>query len=286
MSANHAAALVRPFVLCADDFAITEGVSRGILELAGEGRVSATSAMVTRTHWAALARELDGLRGRLSVGLHLNLTLGEPLAVMPRLAPSGALPTLGELTRLALVGGLPLDEVAEEVNRQLDAFCEALHRPPDFVDGHQHVHVLPGIRTSIISAIGERGLKDTWLRNPAERHRTIVRRGVAPLKSIVIAGLAAGFGDAVRDAGLTVNEGFAGVSPFDPARDYGADFARYLVDPGPRHLVMCHPGRADDELVGLDPIVATREQELRFFASSRFLDVCTEADLKPAPFWS
>jgi predicted glycoside hydrolase/deacetylase ChbG (UPF0249 family) len=285
MSSNHASAAERPFVLCADDFAITEGVSRGILDLAGEGHISATSAMVTRPHWARLARELDGLRGQISVGLHLNLTLAEPLAAMPRLAPSGTLPTLGELTRLAFVSRLPIDEVLGEVNRQLDAFCAGLQRPPDFVDGHQHVHVLPGIRASIISALGERGFNDTWLRNPAERHRTIVRRGVAPLKSIVIAGLAFGLADAVRDAGLSANEGFAGVSPFDPTRDYGTDFARYLVDPGPRHLVMCHPGHADEELVGLDPIVATREQELSFFKSTRFLDVCAEARLKAAPFW-
>ncbi len=284
MNDKPALAPVRPFILCADDFAITEGVSRGILELAGDHRISATSAMVTRPHWPRLARELAGLRG-LSVGLHVNLTLAEPLAGLPRLAPAGSLPSLGELTRLALIGRLPHDEVAGEIGRQVDAFSEALGRPPDFVDGHQHVHVLPGIRAAVIAQLGKRGLKDTWLRNPAERQRTIMRRGVAPLKAMVIAGLAFGFAEAARAAGFRTNDGFAGVSPFDPARDYGADFARYLLEAGPRHLVMCHPGRPDDELRRLDPIVATRGQELAFFASSRFLDVCAAARLLPAPSW-
>src|SRR5207237_865961 len=101
-----------------------------------------------------------------------------------------------------------------------------------------------------------------WLRDPADRRAAIVRRGVAPMKSMIIAGMAAGFADAAHGAGLKTNAGFSGVSPFDPTRDYGADFARFLVSPGARHLVMCHPGRIDGELRAIDPIVETREQEL------------------------
>jgi chitin disaccharide deacetylase len=34
--------------------------------------------------------------------------------------------------------------------------------------------------------------------------------------------------------------------------------------------VMCHPGYVDDALRALDPVVETREQELRFLLSSEF----------------
>ena len=86
-------------------------------------------------------------------------------------------------------------------------------------------------------------------------------RGVAVGKALVIAGLASGFRTAALRRELRVNRGFAGVAPFDPARDFAADLARFLVCPGPAHLVMCHPGFVDDELERLDPVVATRPVE-------------------------
>ena len=65
---------------------MTEGISRAIGELAAAQRLSATSVMVTSPHWPATAPRLAVHRGHLSIGLHLNLTLGRPLGPMPRLA--------------------------------------------------------------------------------------------------------------------------------------------------------------------------------------------------------
>ncbi|HEY5798265.1 MAG TPA: hypothetical protein VIU82_24950, partial [Bosea sp. (in: a-proteobacteria)] len=53
----------------------------------------------------------------------------------------------------------------------------------------------------------------------------------------------------------------SGVAPFDPSRDFAADLQRFLLRPGPAHLVMCHPGFIDDELARLDPVIATRPIE-------------------------
>src|SRR5688500_29751 len=78
----------RMIILCADDYGLTEGVSRAIGELAAAKRLSATSVLVTSPHWPASAPRLCAHRGRLSVGLHLDLTLAGPLGPMPRLAPA------------------------------------------------------------------------------------------------------------------------------------------------------------------------------------------------------
>jgi predicted glycoside hydrolase/deacetylase ChbG (UPF0249 family) len=43
--------------------------------------------------------------------------------------------------------------------------------------------------------------------------------------------------------------------------------------PGERHLVMCHPGRVDEDLRALDPVTVTREQELAFLLSPAFEEV-------------
>ncbi len=40
-----------PFVLCADDYAMTPAVSRGILALLEAGRITATGAMTNRPSW-------------------------------------------------------------------------------------------------------------------------------------------------------------------------------------------------------------------------------------------
>lgn len=250
------------FVLCADDFALTKGVSRSILSLLEQGRLSATGAMTNRPHWREFARELGVFGGAADLGLHLNLTCAAPLAGMPHLAPGGELPRLGDLARAAATSGAARREIAAEIARQLDAFEDALGRPPDFIDGHQHVHVLPGIRRALLDEIMRRYRAGTvYLRDPADSVGAIRARGVAVGKALVIAGLAAGFRGAALRRGFRVNRGFSGVSPFDPARDFAADLHRFLIRPGPAHLVMCHPGFVDDELVRLDPVVATRPVE-------------------------
>lgn len=256
------------FVLCADDFAMTEGVSRSILELLGRGKLSATGAMTSRPHWRRLAPELGVFAERADLGLHFNLTCAAPLAAMPRLAPGGELPVLGVLARAAATSAAVRHEIAAEFERQLAAFEDAMGRAPDFVDGHQHVHVLPGVRRAVLDALARRyPAGSLYVRDPADRVSAIRRRGVAVGKALVIAGLASGFRAAALRRQLRVNRGFSGVAPFDPARDFAADLGRFLLSPGPLHLVMCHPGFVDDELIRLDPVVAARPVEHAAIAS-------------------
>jgi predicted glycoside hydrolase/deacetylase ChbG (UPF0249 family) len=250
------------FVLCADDFALTDGVSRSILALLEAGRLSAAGAMTNRPHWRGFAGAFGALADRADLGLHLNLTCAAPLGAMPRLAPGGELPTLRDLARTAATSPTIRREIAAEIARQLDAFEDGLGRPPDFIDGHQHVHVLPGVRRALLDAVSKRYRQGSlYLRDPHESPVAIRARGVAVGKALTISALALGFGRAAARRGFPVNRGFAGVAPFDPARDFAADLQRFLLRPGPAHLVMCHPGFVDDELPRLDPVVATRPVE-------------------------
>ncbi len=268
------------FVLCADDFALTAGVSRGILDLLAIGAISATGAMTNRPHWPGFARELASFNDKADLGVHLNLTCGAPLGAMPLLAPGGTLPGLGRVARAALCSEAARTEIAGEINRQLDAFQQAMGRAPDFVDGHQHVHVLPGVRGSVISTVKQRHeAQGTYLRDPADAIAAIARRGVSARKALVVSGLAWGFGRTAAHAGLRVNQGFSGFSPFDPARDFGADFTRFCMDQGPNHLVMCHPGHVDAELSTLDSVVGTRAAEQAWLMKAG-----AEGRLKPRRF--
>ena len=267
------------FTLCADDFALSPAVSRGILEVLEGGRLNATSVMTNRPHWRWAARELGHFGTVAEIGLHLNLTLGSPLSSMPKLAPGGELPKLRQLLRASLRRKLPETEVRCEIACQLDAFEEAIGAPPDFVDGHQHIQVLPVIRDCLLDELAARKLAGrTWLRDSSDALSRIVARRIEIGKAVTVAGLARGFARAAANGGFAINDGFSGYSSFAPSRDYGADFARYLVAPGGWHLVMCHPGHVDEGLAVSDPVTTTRERELAFLLSSRFGDVLAAAD--------
>lgn len=261
----------RNVILCADDFGLADGVSRGIVELAQMGRLSATGAMTNMPGWRRAARDLKALQGRIAVGLHLNLTTGSPLGSMPQLAPSGTFPLLKELLPKALKRQLPADEIAQEIERQLDAFLEVQGEPPAFIDGHQHVHVLPVIRPALIRVLTERGYAErVWLRDPSDRMAAILQRPIGRSKALIVRALSGGFSRAAQKAGLRTNRGFSGFAPLDLSVPAARVFEEAFSNLGTHPVVMCHPGYIDDELRVLDPAVESRVAELEYLRSDVF----------------
>lgn len=258
-------------VLCADDFALAPGVSRAIADLIARDRLTATGCMTASRFWPEHARMLDGLEEKADIGLHLTLTDHAPLGSMPRLAPKGRLPGNGRLILAALTGRLDRAEVAAEVERQIDAFEQALGRPPAFIDGHHHVHQLPVIREAVLDAF-ERRLAGSggYLRVCCEARSEIFRRGVAPLRASIIDAFGQPFARAVRARGIPCNDSFRGVRSFDAKEDTAQIFERFLSGSGERPLAMCHPGFVDDVLPGLDPVTGTRAAEHAYLASDAF----------------
>jgi len=259
------------FCLCADDYALSPGVSRGILEALSAGRLGATSVLTTRPFWPKGAHELRQFTAKADIGLHLNFTLGSPLGDMPGFAAWGRLPAIGQVVKAAWRNELPEAAIGQEISRQLDSFCEHFGAPPAFVDGHQHVQLLPQIRSQLFTRLEEKRLSGkVWLRDSSDRPQRILRRGVELRKALEIAWLGRGFAREASARGYATNEGFSGFSAFDPGLDYAAEFARHLRAPGRRHLIMCHPGYCDEELVAADPVTLSRERELSFLLSPAF----------------
>jgi chitin disaccharide deacetylase len=250
-------------VLVADDYGLTNGVSRAIIELAEAGRISATSAMTTSPHWPSHATWAARTRGTLAIGLHLNLTLGAPLGAMPGFALGRQFPGIGHVTSAALRGATDRAEIAAEITRQLDAFESELGFAPDHIDGHQHVHALPGIRSALLEVLAARyatAKVRPLLRSPAEALTRIARRRRSAAKALTLAWLSRGFAQAASAGGFDCNVGFSGVTDFS-AGTVTADFGDACSAAGPRHLVMCHPGFVDDELIRLDPVTERRQRE-------------------------
>jgi len=258
------------FCLCADDYALSPAVSRGILAALEAKRLTATSVMTTRPSWPEAAKALLPYQADADIGLHLNLTLGAPLSPMPRFAPAKTLPSIRAIITAASRGQLPEAELRTEITAQIEAFRACFGRFPDFVDGHQHVHVLHTMRPLLFDTLESFGLKgQVWLRDSSDRLTAILKRKIEIKKALAIAWLARGFADDAAKRGFRTNRGFSGFSNFR-AKSYAVDFTRYISAPGQNHLVMCHPGYIDNELQALDPVTDSRPKELAFLLSLEF----------------
>ena len=255
-------------VLCADDYGIAPGVGAAIRDLMGMGRLSAVSCMTVSPWWPSEGALLQPLAGEL--GLHLTLTDQAPLGPMPRLAPAGRFPSFSRLLRDSLTGRLDGPEIAAEIKRQIDAFAAATGRLPSFVDGHQHVHQLPGIGDLLLEVMRRRLGPEAWVRYCDEPLPALWMLGVCRAKAGGISLLGRSFARAGRRQGIPGNAGFRGVYDFTGRIPYDRLFARFLSPPRDGMLVMCHPGLVDPHLAAADPVTVAREREYEFLRGPGF----------------
>ena len=249
----------RALILCADDYALHPLVDDAVLQLAQAGRLSATSCMTTSPLWRAAAPLLHTVRDRLALGLHFNLTEGH----------GGAHPAqpLGSVIRQAYLRQWPMEQLRAQWQTQLDAFEQALGTPPDFIDGHQHVHQLPGMREAMLTELQARYTQDEmpWVRSTAPAG------GLwrSPKASIIAALGGWSATRSWRQAGVPLNHGFGGVYGFDApdVAAYGAHMAQWLAQMGDGALMMCHPATA---VVEGDAIGAQRPVEFAYLMSQAF----------------
>lgn len=253
--------------LCADDYGLAPGVSQAILALIERGRLQATGCMTGSPYWPSAAPMLRVLEHKADVGVHLTLTDQTPLGPMPDLAPDGRFPSLPVLLKRALTRRLDRAEIAAELERQIDSFEQYFGRPPDFLDGHHHVHQLPVIGEVVVDLwqrrLGERG----WIRSCVEPLPSILRRGVDPVRALVISLLGLGFRRRLRALGIPHNTSFRGVYDFSGRVPFDRLFRRFTDAPGERTLMMVHPGKMDDALRAADTLTHQREVEFAFLAS-------------------
>lgn len=257
----------RRLFLIADDYAISPGVSAGIRALAENRRLTGTGVMATMPIWPAEAPALRDLHQHISVGLHFTLTDQVPLGLAPRLAPNGRLPTVGKLLLGGLAGQLPRQEIADQLERQLDKFETHFGAPPDFIDGHQHAHMFPGIWPTVLDIFGRRvDPAKCWLRDCCDFR--LSKRGQA-FKAGVISVVSRGASRAAQAKDLRRNRGFSGFYDY-AAGDLATFFRPMLSDAQDGHAMMVHPGHVDAELRAVDSLTDPREREWAFLMGDEF----------------
>lgn len=268
--------------LCADDYGLAPGLGTAIRGLIAAGRLQATGCMTGSPFWPDEARLLKPLDGMADIGLHITLTDQPPLGAMPLLAPEGRLPGVGALVKAALARRLDQAEIAAELERQMDSFEAHFGRPPDFLDGHHHVHQLPVVRDVVVDLWRRRMGGRGWVRSCWDSPAAILRRGVHAAKSLVIAGLGLGLRRRLQAGGIPHNASFRGAYDLSGRVPFDRLFRAFTDRPGPRSLVMVHPGLVDGPLRRADSLTDQREAEYRFLSSEDFAFCLAERGIRLA----
>lgn len=253
----------RTLGLCADDFGLTPGISAGIAHLARAGRLTAVSCITNTAHWKASAPLLKNLPASVDVGLHINLTEGRPLSArLAKIWPR--LPALPELIARAHMGWLPPAELRDEIQAQLAAFHAATGAAPSHLDGHQHVHHLPGLRDIVLD------MAKHMQPNPAVRNTgRVLGPGFAVKRRLIENTGAQALARELSGRALAHNPVLLGVYDFRD-HDYRRRMQGWLAAlPGEGGLLFCHPGEslAQDPP---DPIATARLRELAYLESDAF----------------
>ena len=257
----------RTLVVCADDFGASPALTQPMLDLAQAGRLTAISCLSTHAAWRRAAPALAGLPLHVSRGLHFNLSEGAPLSTeLRRIWPQ--LPGLAWLIAAAHARQLPLAAIAAEWRAQWAAFVDASGQMPGHVDGHQHVHQLPGVRDVVLAALPQ---------GVAVRHTgRVCGPGFAFKRGVMAATGGRALGRALRLRGVPHNTVLGGVYDFTARVDYRALMQRWLQAlPATGGLLFCHPGPARAEPG--DAIGPARAREAAYLASGAFVDDLREA---------
>ena len=250
---------MRSLLLCADDYALHPLVDDAVEQLTLAGRLSATSCMTTSPLWPQAAARLKPLRPRLSTGLHFNLTEGHN-----HQHPAQA---LGMVLRQSYLRQIPKAQMRTAWREQLDAFERVMGTPPDFVDGHQHVHQLPGLRDAMQAELQARyaAHEMPWVRSTAPA------TGLWRSPKAAIIALLGGWTTTrhLQQAHIPINHGFGGVYGFDApdAASYGTQMESWLPHMASSGLLMCHPASG---VVEGDAIGQQRPVEFEYLMSSAF----------------
>lgn len=251
--------------LCVDDFGLKPEINEAVIRLIDEGIITAVGCMSTGPAWLTGAQLLAGQRrDRVDVGVHLTLT--EPGAandadlVMP----------LSQVIARSVLRVLPQRRLCQTIHRQLSAFEEAFGSPPDFLDGHQHVHQLPQVRDALMQCLVERyPTHRPWLRCTVGSPRS-----PTTLKQTIIACLGStGLREKARARGYAMNRHLLGVYGFDAdAPTYARLLAGWLEACQDGDLLMLHPAIPPRRIDAVDRVGSPDSEAGDVIAAAREIE--------------
>ena len=296
---------MRKLIVNADDFGLTAGVNRAILETQASGIVSSTTLMASGGAFedaVAAARAAPNL----SVGCHVVLVNGAPVlppdAVDTLLAIRSAEPekfygSLSGFAARALMGGFDRDQLVAEVTAQIRKL-QAAGVQVTHLDTHKHAHIFPEILTALLRAAricGVRAIRNPFVplkAMPAKQFKG--KRGLWKRFGQVrmLHTFSKQFLQRTKRAGLLTPDGVVGVIETglaarpveDPNNSSGyASLLRQTLANLPEGTWewVCHPGYNDAELAASGTrLLESRNEERRLLTSPELRQFLEEQKIK------
>jgi chitin disaccharide deacetylase len=244
---------VRRVIINADDFGLTRGVNRAVMELYSKGALT-SATMMARAAATEEALEEALKTPALRVGCHVVLVDGEPLS-SPRDIPGLAdrktgrfHPTLARFLRLVLTGRIQPAGIQAEAAAQI-ALLQSRGLHLTHIDTHKHTHMFPAVLRPMLRAARAAGI--SAVRNPFEPPWSRRATSAAPLlrrmEVAVLRQLEPAFRRIVAQEGFTTTDGALGVLATGNLDTATIRSLLAITPPGTWELVT-HPGYNDIEL--------------------------------------
>ena len=201
-------------IINADDFGLTGGVNRAVIELHRAGVLTSASLMA-RAGATNEAIELACATPTLGVGCHVVLVDGEPVLSPSTLveARTGRFhSTLSTFLGPLFLGRIRASEIVAETAAQI-ALLQSRGVKLTHIDTHKHTHMFPSVLRPVLRAAKAAGIRA--VRNPfepawslrASRGAGLIRRAEVSLLRL----LEPAFQRIVAEEGFTTTDGALGV---------------------------------------------------------------------------
>jgi chitin disaccharide deacetylase len=283
---------LRNLIVNADDLGWTEGVNRGIAEAHRNGIVTSASLLA---NGAAFASGVDMARATpgLGVGVHLNLSDGEPVApqgvVRSLLNERGELEGRPESLLLRLARRSVL---LEEVEREWDVQIQKVRErgiQPTHLDGHRHVQMLPGLFEIALRLAKKHGIAAIRISHEESNLRAALSAGENQKGTVVMRQgvqarglklLAPDAHEKAERAGIATADYFCGIAQTGELTREGVLRLLEMLPEGTTEL-MCHPGYADEELAKSGTrLQKSRETELNILTDTEIRNLVASQGIR------
>jgi len=271
---------LRSLIVNADDLGWTEGVNRGIAEAHRNGIVTSASLLANGAAFES-GVELAQTTPGLGIGVHLNLSDGEPVAqrelVTTLLNDRGELEGKPESLLLRLARRSVL---LEEVEREWDAQIQKVRDfgvEPTHLDGHRHVQMLPGLFEIALRLAKRHGIAAIRISHEESSLRAALSAGAKQKGAIVMRQgvqarglklLAPDAREQAERAGIAAADYFCGIAQTGELTREGVMRLVEILPEGTTEL-MCHPGYADAELAkSATRLQASRQAEVEILTDT------------------
>ena len=254
-------------IINADDFGLTAGVNRAIIELHQAGVLTSTTLMA-RAAATGEAVEMARSTPSLGVGCHVVLVDGEPglsaqeISTLADQRTGRFQPTLGAFLSRLLTGRIHAAEIEAETAAQI-ARLQAQGASLTHIDTHKHVHMFPAVLRPVLRAAKAAGIRA--VRNPFEPAWSLRATKGAPwirrAEVTLLRRLEPTFLKIVAEEGFTTTDGALGVLATGTLDAAAVSSLLRQLPAGTWELVT-HPGYNNADLARAHTrLLASRETE-------------------------